>query len=391
MSMNGSENRFPPSNGSQFSPEQVVRIDVPTQQTNFAALSESYLSVALQGCTDDNAQSATLNLGAGIYALIRDIRILVNGQIVETVNNVEEFANMKLALSENANGINGYRQIVQEGINDYIIGEQGVVTAATAPKHLYNINLGVFSGLFAKYSTFPLYLCDSFQMELTLNPAAIVVRAAAGTTDYIASDWYLVLKEKRLPDDVRDAYTAELEDRFSKDGVSLNFITYERALNNVSSSETSAVLDLYGSCQHSDCVALLSIPASLAARASLTDSNKFNGVKDGATQYQWSIDGQLTPNQPVSVVRAKPQLAMSELKAALHSVDSQLTAYENIDGTYIWYGRSLAGKGRSMDLRGKQVQLQVEYSGPAVNKQFYTYVAFVRRLLLKRGQVSIYD
>lgn len=377
--MNDTTNRFAPSNGSSFSENRVIQIDVPSGSSRFAALSESYLTFDI--IASGSGGTAQLLPATGAYSVIRNFRTIINGQLVDEIAGANILANTWLQYSRSDNGISDWRDF-QSATND---DDNTSVTRCI-------VNPSVLSGLWSKNSSFPMGLVDSFRIEIELDTANVALTGITSAAAFTLSNCYLVVKEKKIPASELDAYTAYLQDQFSSAGVMLNYIAYQRSLNSVGSSQTAPTIDFQGAAAHEACVALLTIPVDEAAYQTINNDEKLKGVRDGCQNYQWSIDGNLTPKQRVSTAKPMPQVAASELAAAFRGVNKRLRDYETVgDADNLVVGRNLAGRGRSMDLRGKQVQLNMNLSSPSASKTMYNYCGFIRTLVLKRGSLEIRD
>ena len=127
-----------------------------------------------------------------------------------------------------------------------------------------------------------------------------------------------------------------------------------------------------------------------SARSSLV------GISDYLQEYQWIYDGRINPSRPVdtSKISSKNSISqqwMIEAEKALAMSDIEPLSFASFQ-TNFFLGRALAlGRNAVYDARGKDFNLQLQYTGttPTKNKLWNNYCAHLRRLVIKNGSISV--
>jgi len=121
------------------------------------------------------------------------------------------------------------------------------------------------------------------------------------------------------------------------------------------------------------------------------------GVCDNLQNYQLIYDGKINPSRKVDTAKIASLTSISqqwciEAEKALAMSDIEPMSFLAFQSNF-FIGRALAlGENAVYDARGKDFNLQVEYTGataPVKNHLWNNYVSHVRRLVIKNGGVSV--
>ena len=121
------------------------------------------------------------------------------------------------------------------------------------------------------------------------------------------------------------------------------------------------------------------------------------GISDELQEYQFIYDGKINPSRKVDVSKISAKNSISqqwciEAEKALAMADIEPLSFLSFQDNF-FIGRALAlGKNAVYDARGRDFNLQVEYTGANVqtkNKLWNNYVAHLRRLVIKSGSLSV--
>lgn len=121
------------------------------------------------------------------------------------------------------------------------------------------------------------------------------------------------------------------------------------------------------------------------------------GIVDELQNYQLIYDGKINPSRKVDVSKISGRTSISqqwciEAEKALAMADIEPLSFRPFRDNF-FVGRALAlGQNAVYDARGKDFNLQVEYtgaSGPAKNHLWMNFVAHLRRLVIKQGSIEV--
>ena len=120
------------------------------------------------------------------------------------------------------------------------------------------------------------------------------------------------------------------------------------------------------------------------------------GISDNLQEYQFIYDGKINPSRKVDVSKISAKNSISqqwciESEKALAMADIEPLSFMNFQGNF-FIGRALAlGKNAVYDARGKDFNLQVEYTGSAQtkNKLWNNFVSHIRRLVIRNGSIEV--
>ena len=121
------------------------------------------------------------------------------------------------------------------------------------------------------------------------------------------------------------------------------------------------------------------------------------GIADQLQNYQLIYDGKINPSRKVETAKISGGYSISqqwciEAEKALAMADIEPLSFRAFRENF-FIGRALAlGRNAVYDARGKDFNLQVEYtgsSGPAKNHLWMNYVSHIRRLVIKQGGLDV--
>ena len=122
------------------------------------------------------------------------------------------------------------------------------------------------------------------------------------------------------------------------------------------------------------------------------------GCVDFLKEYQYFYDGKLNPSRKIDVSRTSSQVSISqshliELEKALVMSNINPYSFREFNKNFV-IGRALSLHNGCYDTRGKDFNLQVEYSGtgkdkPDKNKLWMNFVAHLRRIVFNQNGISL--
>lgn len=120
------------------------------------------------------------------------------------------------------------------------------------------------------------------------------------------------------------------------------------------------------------------------------------GISDNLQEYQFIYDGKINPSRKVDVSKISAKNSISqqwciEAEKALAMSDIEPLSFLQFRSNF-FIGRALAlGKNAVYDARGKDFNLQLEYTGAdqTKNKLWNNYVSHLRRLVIRNGSIAV--
>ncbi len=126
-----------------------------------------------------------------------------------------------------------------------------------------------------------------------------------------------------------------------------------------------------------------------------SDKTGLVGVVDRLQEYQFFYDGKLNPSRKVNVSKTSTQVATSqqhiiELEKALSVSEIVPYSFLGFNENFV-VGRALSLHNGVYDTRGKDFNLQVEYTGstPTKNKLWNNFVSHLRRIEFTANGISL--
>jgi hypothetical protein len=120
------------------------------------------------------------------------------------------------------------------------------------------------------------------------------------------------------------------------------------------------------------------------------------GIWDNMSNYQWFYNGQLNPNRQVDVSKSSTQQSISqqglvELEKALAMAGIRPLSFKKFNRNAV-IGRALSLQDGVYDTRGRDFNLQINYTkpdAPTKNKLWMNFVHHIRRLVIRGNQISL--
>ncbi len=121
------------------------------------------------------------------------------------------------------------------------------------------------------------------------------------------------------------------------------------------------------------------------------------GISDELQEYQFIYDGKINPSRKVDVSKISAKNSISqqwciEAEKALAMADIEPLSFLQFQENF-FVGRALAiGRNAVYDARGKDFNLQVEYTGSTAqtkDKLWNNFVSHIRRLVIKNGSIQV--
>jgi len=230
--------------------------------------------------------------------------------------------------------------------------------------------------------------------------------------DYTISDVELIVKQIQVPDGYESSMMAMM-----KEGGTINY-DY-RTFTNYRFSQLSGdnVANIRLPLIESRATSILCVPTdatNYSGKEMLSSSNTYIehtaaddvmvkscrsglvGISDNLQEYQFIYDGKINPSRKVDVSKISAKNSISqqwciEAEKSLAMADIEPLSFLSFRSNF-FVGRALAlGRNSVYDARGKDFNLQVEYSGSAQtkNKLWNNYVSHLRRLVIKNGGLEV--
>ena len=311
------------------------------------------------------------------------------------------------------NSVSNVPFCVGESIQFVKISDASVLVP-TAPFVISSISLSATNGLVE------LAFSASGQVSASITTAGTfglcslsVEKEATYDATYTVSDCQLVLQQLTMPDGYKSKMMSMMKEGGSMNYDFLSFTNYKysqlasdivaniRLPLNMSRAKAilcvptnSAVLDTSKRITARDTYTWFSVAGTDDLRMN-SDKTGLVGVVDNLQDYQFFYDGKLNPSRKVDVSKTATQVATSqqgliELEKAL-SV-SEITPYSflGFNENFV-IGRALSLHNGVYDARGKDFNLQVEYTGltPTSNKLWNNFVSHIRRIEFTANGISL--
>ena len=311
------------------------------------------------------------------------------------------------------NSVSNVPFCVGESIQFVKISDASVLVP-TAPFVISSISLSATNGLVE------LAFSASGQVSASITTAGTfglcslsVEKEATYDATYTVSDCQLVLQQLTMPDGYKSKMMSMMKEGGSMNYDFLSFTNYKysqlasdivaniRLPLNMSRAKAilcvptnSAVLDTSKRITARDTYTWFSVAGTDDLRMN-SDKTGLVGIVDNLQDYQFFYDGKLNPSRKVDVSKTATQVATSqqgliELEKAL-SV-SEITPYSflGFNENFV-IGRALSLHNGVYDARGKDFNLQVEYTGltPTSNKLWNNFVSHIRRIEFTANGISL--
>ena len=124
----------------------------------------------------------------------------------------------------------------------------------------------------------------------------------------------------------------------------------------------------------------------------------YTGISDRISAVQYTINGRRQPNREISLKKIATKesidaLHLYELEKVLDNSDIQPKSFSEFQNNFV-FGRGFSAGGQNgvLDLRGKDLGVIIKYltsDSPDKPKMFQSYVAHLRRLVLRQDSVEV--
>ena len=243
-------------------------------------------------------------------------------------------------------------------------------------------------------------------MRASFNPAGVEFDGATtwdnnGTLTYEVSVPTLVLQVVVPP----EQYVQEQARKVATEGFSIDVPTYTCYKNNTYAGVNSATLEI--PCYSSRARSILAIGVNggqmLGGNHILTGPYSYQGKYDDLDTYQFQIGEDRQPVRPVNCGNLSTfqhnvaQEQLTELEKALKSAGCNVRSLKEHHNNFV-IGRALSSYGGSIPLTMKGARIYLDYLSQdkrlnadvgVINKQFFSYVAHIRRLNITPQGVSV--
>ena len=236
------------------------------------------------------------------------------------------------------------------------------------------------------------------------------------TASYVVSNVEMILQQLEMP----QGYTSKMMSMM-KEGGSMNYDFQSSTNYKYSQLKDDVVANIRLPLNMSRAKAILSVPTDAttygadarisgkgtyetfsmvgsADRFESSDKSGLVGITDFITDYQYFYDGKLNPSRKVDCQKTASQVSISqipliELEKALVMSNITPFSFKEFQSNFV-IGRALSLHNGIYDTRGKDFNLQVEYTGqaPAVagkNKLWMNFVSHLRRIVFKGNGISL--
>jgi hypothetical protein len=202
------------------------------------------------------------------------------------------------------------------------------------------------------------------------------------TPRLVIEDVELIVKQVQPPASMIKAYEKQL---LSKEGVSINIMTYQTFRNNIQSSENVSQVQIPS--YNTQAKGILCLPMDNSESQNLT-TNNLNTSVDTIKEYQFYLDGMPQPTRavPTSSLSLNPQtsaqIALWEVEKTLATCGQDVRELSQSWDHFV-VGRALARYGGVYDLQSVGgISLKQEYTNPIRNKLLLSYVGHIRKLII---------
>ena len=198
----------------------------------------------------------------------------------------------------------------------------------------------------------------------------------------VIEDVELVVKQVQPPASMIKAYEKQLG---TKEGVSIDVMTYQTFRNNIQSGESVSQVQIPS--YNTRAKGVICLPMDNSEAENLTTNNLLTTI-DTLKEYQFYLNGLPQPTRavPASSLSLLPptasQIALWEVEKTLATCGKDVRDLSQPWNNFV-IGRALARYGGVYDLQEVGgISLKQEYTASAINKLLLTYVGHLRKLVI---------
>ncbi len=261
---------------------------------------------------------------------------------------------------------------------------------------------------------------NTMGFDITAAGDALVIsnnaEAATGGYDctYTVSDVELIVKQIQVPDGYEQSMMAMMKEGGTMNYDYRTFTNYRYSQlqgDNVANvrlplieSRATSILCIPTDAKSYNNREMLSCSATYLINSESDDVRNFStrsgltGISDGLQDYQFIYDGKINPSRKVDISKISAKNSISqqwviEAEKSLAMADIEPLSFRAFQENF-FIGRALAlGKNAVYDARGKDFNLQVEYTdatnAQTKDKLWNNFVSHLRRLEIKNGGLSV--
>jgi hypothetical protein len=305
--------KIPSSNGTNFSMNQTIDIDLPSNVRNtYLDFSSSYLRFNV---TNNNANAIKL-CGQGAYCLIKKLECVVGSQTLFSTDNYNQLVDMLLDQDTNSNYKNGAGRVL---FGSGSLKFTGFAIAANAVKSVALPLVGNILYNSEKY--IPLHSAEKIRLKLTLDTAALGTIGAATDAEIALSDVNFVCYFVEVDEEVQQMIDSSTGGIYSIVGDN-----YSHASNSMANNASQVTIQTgfsYGSLNR----ILLSFNPTVSRVA---DRNSFCRSQSRLLEASVLVNGQKVPARPVQdITVAAGSLGSAEVLAELLIADKALHSFSH--------------------------------------------------------------
>ena len=247
-----------------------------------------------------------------------------------------------------------------------------------------------------------------------LSSRSVTKQTANGyAATYVVSDCQMILQQLEMPQGYKSKMMSMMKEGGSMNYDFLSFTNYKHSqlatdvVSNIrlplNMSRAKAILcvptdaTVYGNAERIYAATTYQYFSVAGTADNILNSDKSGlvGIVDRLQDYQFFYDGKLNPSRKVDVSKTATQTGISQ--NGLIELEKALAVSEIVPYSFLGFnenfviGRALSLHNGVYDTRGKDFNLQVEYTGglPTKNKLWMNFVSHIRRIEFTANGISL--